>query len=333
MSSTASSDRGSALIVVLSVLMICAVLTLSAVTVSKLIFSVAYVAAGRSEAAYAAEGAAARYQWLLMYDIKNHSNRELAADDDGIGADALAGADAERVMADMKPHQMDYYGLKVTVQLDNMIKQADLSSDAASAIRSVWGPQYEELEEYEDFLEFVDCVKDYTDRDDVRGLKGAEAPDYELANLPRNDKLQYREEMLMVKNAPLFIKPDAEGRLSQFTVIPPLGMPAINKGSNSKPSFFSATRSDLSSAGFEADEIEALIAARQAFFDSGASFGAGLDPGLLSRVKGKFSFRESEYYTFKIVAGNKVKRTLYLSLKTSSRMANNGNEYFEWCLY
>ena len=331
MTSTGSS-RGSALVVVLSVLMIAAVLTLSAVTVAKLIFSVAYVAAGRSEAAYAAEGAAARYQWLLMADIKNHSNRELAAADDGLGKDAL-GANVERIMADMRPHQMDYYGLKVKVQLDNMIKQVDVSGDAASAIRGAWASQFEELEQSEDFLEFVDCVKDYTDKDEVRGLKGAESPDYDLPNLPRNDKLQYREELLMVKNAAKFIRPDEEGRLSQFTVIPQPGMPAINKSANNKASFFSATRADLADAGFDAGEIEQLIAARQAYFDSGASLADALDPGLLGRLKGKFSFKESEYYTFKIVAGDKVKRTLYLSLKTSWRMGSAGNEYLEWCLY
>lgn len=331
-------ERGSALIVVLSALLIAGVLTLSVVSLSKLSYRSSAVSTDRSEAAYIAEGAAARAQWLLMFDLKNFRDRQLYAEQNGLqkAQDALSSAlsDWERLIGNGQTHKFDYYGEEISFTLNDMIGEIDISGAGASdKLRDAWTSRYQDFDEYESFLEFVDCLNDYTDRDENRRLKGAEAPDYDYPNLPRNDKMAYREEVLLVKNAGLFFQPDADGRLRNITPIPPSGMASLDQAQKTaKMSFFNADAASLRRAGFNETEISLILQARDAFQSSGAALEDTLAPELIARLKNNFSFKESGYFSFKVTAGRRFKRSLFFSLKVEERMRTDGNLYYEWSL-
>ncbi len=131
---------------------------------------------------------------------------------------------------------------------------------------------------------------------------GGEVDEYEalgLSPLPRNNKLEYREEALMIPDSSDFFQPDSNGVISAFRIIPPLGMKQI-KG---KDNFFATDENNFTTDGqFTETEVEAIVTARKAWEDEKIPLEESLDHALLSRLKSKYSMKETGIYTIMIEA-------------------------------
>lgn len=341
-----ADERGAALVIVLSFLLLLSVLVTSGIAISKITNMISSNAAKMSETAYVAEGAAARFQWLLMDDIRQRPNRGLFAEDpmetfDTIGSQSGDGED-ETEQQRIKPGQnyrLNYYGHKVVVKQQNMLSGIDVSNSRAwSNLRKSMGKKYEDLEEFDTFLEFIDCVKDYEDRDDFNEPNGFEAGDYDsegIPNLPRNGPLQFREEMLWIRGANEYVKPGGNGRLDQFMIVPPEGMRVPNNdmftGANDINNYMDTQylmdnyQYDATTAADVARKISSYLNGQIPLDELETS----LDPEIWTAISG---IKESPYYTFTIKVDEDVKKTLQMSLEVKSSMRGD-NQYYEWIQY
>jgi len=125
-------EQGSALVVVLGVLVLISVLTASLVVVSQSSSRSSRTAYNYSLSAYVAEGATARVQWLLMKELAQKSNRMLGVQQITEDEDP----DAIRFMADGMEQDIDYYGSKVTVALYDMYAGIDISGSARTMTKN-----------------------------------------------------------------------------------------------------------------------------------------------------------------------------------------------------
>jgi len=328
-------EQGSALVVVLGVLVLISVLTASLVVVSQSSSRSSRTAYDYSLSAYVAEGATARVQWLLMKDLAQNSNRILGVqhltDEDA--------PDAIRFMADGTEHNIEYYGSKVSVALYDMYAGIDISGPARTMtknfehIKSLFADEPDALE---NFKNFEDRLLDYIDSDSLIRLNGAEKVDYESngrSPLPRNARMQYRQEMAYIPGVADFFKVDELGRFSDFRIITTRSA----LGKKGKPNFFATDIQTIVNMCqmSEAEEVM-VVSAKERWENERISLTETIEPLLFNRLKSKFSFNESGYYTF-IVKGqngeNGVTRTLATSLRVGKSMPSRGNKFYEWLLY
>ncbi len=327
----AADNKGAALIVVLCFLVLVGLITSSAVVISQINAKSLKVNADRTYAAYIAEGAAARLQWLIMSDQTKFSDRNFHnfrtdQDDEQV-----------RYLADGKTKNIKYYNTNTHVKVFDMASGIDISgSNPSRKLKSMAQMYDNDDEEKDEFEIFLDCLKDYTDRNDFIQLKGMEEDDYEnlnIPNLPRNSKLEYREEILFIPNAKLFFKPDKFGRMSVFNVIPPKGLPKFN----SKINFFSADKYIImDKCKVDSEEAEEIIENRNNWLNSDKAFSDFFEPDTIGMLKRYFSFKESGFYTLIVKSSyDKVSpsRMLIVSLKISKAINTNGNQYYQYVLY
>jgi len=328
-------EQGSALVVVLGVLVLISVLTASLVVVSQSSSRSSRTAYNYSLSAYVAEGATARVQWLLMKELAQKSNRMLGVQQITEDEDP----DAIRFMADGMEQDIDYYGSKVTVALYDMYAGIDISGSARTMTKNfehIKRSFVDEPDSLENFKKFEDRLLDYIDSDSLIRLNGAEKVDYESSGrspLPRNARMQYRQEMAYIPGVADYFKVDELGRFSDFRIITTSS--ALSK--KGKPNFFATdihTIVDMCQMS-ETEEVM-VISAREKWVNERISLTETIDPLLFNRLKSKLSFNESGYYTF-IVKGQKgeggVTRTLATSLKVGKTMPSQGNKFYEWLLY
>ena len=328
---TATDNKGAALIVVLCFLVLVGLITSSAVVISQINAKSLKINADRTYAAYIAEGAAARLQWLIMSDQakfsdRNFNNFRTEQDDE-----------QERYLADGKTRKIKYYDTNTHAKIFDMSSGIDISGSNPSrkldSLKQIYENDDEKKEEFEAFL---DCLTDYTDRNDFIQLKGMEEDDYEnlnIPNLPRNGKLEYREEILFIPNAKLFFKPDKYGRLSVFNIIPPQRLPKYNSKSN----FFSADKYIImDKCKISSEEAEEIIENRTNWLNSDKAFSEFFEPDTIGKLKRYFSFKESGFYTLIVKSAYdkaSASRMLIVSLKISKKMDANGNQYYQYILY
>ncbi|HBC87453.1 MAG TPA: hypothetical protein DCZ94_10900 [Lentisphaeria bacterium] len=322
-------EDGVALIAVLGMLVIISILTMSAVTVSQICRYSAVTFNDRSRAAYVAEGAASRVQWLVMSDRRRFTNRVLGEAD-------YTDETQERFMADGILHKMDYYGVETDVMIFDMASGFDISDDTPARQLDTYRTMFSDDEERRNaFVEFQDCLADYVDANDFAGIKGKEKADYQklgLDPLPRNGRFQYREEIMLVPGFEQFFSVDSYGRLSSFRIIPPLNMPRIRQNN----SFFSASREIImNKCSFSSGQVDKVIEARDKWINKGIPLNENLDPGIVSSLKNSFSFSESGFYTIIVEASagpGRSKRAFATSVQIQDRI-NQGIRYYEQILY
>jgi len=327
------SERGAALVVVLALMVVIGLIVASTVAVSQLDDRLTALDRDRAEAAYLAEGAVARACWLLRYDCATWPTREL-------GTEASRGDETkERFVADGTVHVFELPGGRAEVAIHDMISGLDISATSLEqSLKKEEGDAefVDRPERFEKYQEFVSAVRDYVDADDLRQVAGGfEADDYAGIGrrpLPRNGPFQYREEMLWIPGVREFFRPSGEGVLDAFLALPPTTrMPAVR----GKPNFFSAGQDQLiKEGGFTAEEAASLMAARERWQKEPGKLEDMLDPDLLSRVRQRFSFRESGFYTLVVraMAGPEAApRLLSCSLQLSGQLAATETlRYYEW---
>lgn len=330
-----ASEQGSALVVVLGVLVLISVLTASLVVVSQSSSRSSRTAYDYSLSAYIAEGATARVQWLLMKDIAKTSNRALGV----LNISEEDDPDAIRFMADGTEQEVDYYGSKVTVVLYDMNSGIDISGSSRTLTKNfdhLKKLYVDEPEMLDEFKKFEDKLLDYIDSDNLIRLNGAERVDYESdgrAPLPRNGRMQYRQEMAYIPGVADYFKIDDLGRFSDFRII----TTSSALGKKSKPNFFATDiHTIVNMCQLTEAEETMVVDAKERWKNGRTPLTETIEPLLYNRLKAKFTFTESGYYTL-IVKGRKgedgVTRTLATSLKVGKTMPSRGNKFYEWLLY
>ena len=302
------NEQGSALIAALCLIFMAGMLTATVLALSRIAtFDVrAHVELQRS--AYINEGVANRIQFLLAADRNvNPSSTQLGELD-------YTEFEYDRYTADGIPHIIDYHGTEVQVVIQDAAAGFNLASGSyRNTLRGIVSALELDDSEISDKMEtLTERITDYLDTDDdMTGNNGMEADEYEAENqmpLPRNGNLRYREELLFIPGFTEYFKPDKYGMLSCVRLIAPYGMNDISRNSNN-PNFFTADRFMLKIQGrLEDEEVDEVIAARDEWYKEKTKLSEQLDALLLSRLRSRFSFNESGYFTIRIESPEKSNR-------------------------
>ncbi len=325
------NESGVALIFVMSIMVLIALLAASITTLALISNQISKVTCDMDQSVYLAEGALDRTIWLLRNDRKLHPTRSLGNVDYVAGGD-----DLERYMADGLEHKLDYYDGKVTVSILDAAVGKDISDSPPTKnlvrTQASFGDDYEKWERYKLIL---GAIKDYVDTNDMVQLNGGmEFDDYVsigLEPLPRNDKFEFREELLLIPGAEEFFLPDRNGVVSSLRIIPSKGLQTIS----GKDNFYSTNNDSFASdAQLESSEIDAVIDARKLWITEGIPLSDSLDPNLLAKINAQYSMRESGYYTFLIKAqpgANLPGKVLTCTLMVPINLVSGKDfQFYEW---
>ena len=330
-------EQGSALIAALCLIFMAGMLTASVLALSRIAtFDVrAHIELQRS--AYINEGVANRIQFLLAADRNvNPSSTQLGELD-------YEEFEYDRYTADGVPHIIDYHGTEVQVVIQDAAAGFNLGSGSyRNTLRSIVSAlELDDSEISEKMETLTERITDYLDTDDdMSGDNGMEADDYESENqapLPRNGTLRYREELLFIPGFSEFFKPDKYGMLSSVRLIAPYGLNDISRNS-SNPNFFTADRFMLKVQGrLEDEEIDEVIAARDEWLKEKTKLSEQLDGLLLNRLRSRFSFNESGYFTIRIESPEKSKRPSRRLIFTYPAFEITGPQndmvrYYDWLM-
>ena len=331
------NEEGSALIAALCLIFMAGMLTATVLALSRIAtFDVrAHIELQRS--AYINEGVANRIQYLLAADRNvNPSSTQLGELD-------YEEFEYDRYTADGIPHIIDYHGTEVQVVVLDAAAGFNLSSSAfRNTLRNIVSALELDDSEISDKAEMLtERIADYLDtNDDPTGDDGMEAGEYEekdLAPLPRNGNFRYREELLFIPGVTELFKPDRYGMLSSVRLIAPYGMADISRNS-SNPNFFTADRFMLKVHGrLEDEEIDEVIAARDEWNKERTKLSDSLDGLLLNRLRSRFSFSESGYFTIRIESPEKSNRPSRRLIFTYPAFELTGPQndlvrYYDWLM-
>ena len=275
----AHGEKGSAIIMVLGTISICAVMIAHIVVITELLGMEAYQVVSRDRLRYQAESAADTAYWMHLNDRRLFSNRTIGQDyaNDELRSDA----DFPPWMLDGRPHSFD--DGDCIVYLNSA--EGGFNPNSPDALKeAVPMDDSELLEIVEDFL---DVLTDYTDSDDYTQLSGMEADDYAaegFPTLPRNDKMEFKAEIYWLRGWRDAIPGD-------ICIVPPSG---ITYSINSKQSFFAASPQEMAlTLDINDDELAELVEARRLWEEEGIPLEDSLSESLLLNVQGAFSFEEA----------------------------------------
>lgn len=270
-------ERGMALVLVLGVLAATLLMVAHLMLVSEIIAKEALVAVRRSELRYQAESAADHGFWMHLTDRRLFSNRKLG---DSIDA-RLSVTDFEPWMMDRRPHPVFEDSCEVYL----LTVDRGFRVDRPEALKDTVDP--EDTERVEVINRFLDVLGDYVDKDDFRKLYGLERDDYEAAGLPmlpRNNAMQFREEIYWLENW-------TEVITDGVTIIPPRGKSFL--ATATKPSFFSSSDGYIQSLlSLHDSELDEIRAAREQWAEHGTPLNESLSPDLFLQIQSNFSFVE-----------------------------------------
>ena len=287
--------------------------------------------------AYINEGVANRIQFLLAAD------RNVNPSGTRLGELDYSEFDYDRYTADGVPHIIDYHGTEVQVVILDAAAGFNMSSsNYRTTLRNIVSAlELDDSEISEKAETLTERITDYLDtNDDISGDNGMEANEYEAENqapLPRNGNLRFREELLFIPGFAELFKPDRYGMLSSVRLIAPYGMTDISRNS-SNPNFFTADRFMLKVQGrLEDEEIDEVIAAREEWIKEKTKLSEQLDGLLLNRLRTRFSFNESGYFTIRIDSPEKYKRPSRRLIFTYPAFEITGPQndmvrYYDWLM-
>ena len=281
-------EDGVALIATLCFLATAGVLALSLAALSQKAAFGNAAEVGRMRSFYLNEGVANRVRYLIEADRSAYPLRR----PDEVDFDDY---DFDRYFADSFVHTMDYYGTPVRFVIHNGVRGIDLNSREGIDVL-----QQNRLTDtvVADALElFSTRLTDYMDSDDSPGTDGLEKDDYDALNcnnLPRNDAMQFKEELFWIPGALEVTPVDGNGDLSIVRNL------QISNGGN--PSIFAATYVELRTIG-GLDEIEAATVydALREWRKNRTKLSDQLDVLTLPLLQQRFSWEDSRYYTIEIL--------------------------------
>ena len=325
------------MIVVLSLLLLISLMTSAIVTIS--LTSAAQTSAFTEfeKSMLLAEGASARIYWLILNDRILHPDRKLDTTADS-GKNNGKETEKAEYLADGTEHHMNYYGCNLNFTISDMISGFDVSGFAPeNNLQDLGKKDNSAIEEIDpEFEIFKNRLMDYIDTDSLVRLYGMEKDDYRslcFYNLPRNNKMQYREEILFIPDAKKFFNVDSYGRLSSIKVIVPQRIGGGNQQLNIFAVDISIIKAKIKCSNEEAELIQKAL---ELWKKDQTPLSDSLPLELITKLKQYFTFEESGLYNITIrVASNDANkgRMLSISMKITQSIAPEGITYFEWTYY
>ncbi len=313
-----TGERGVALIMVLGMIAVLTLLATHLMATSQVTAREAKVLTTRQHLAYVAESATSRALWMLLADRKLHLNdhRNLLSPPGSREGQETGGV----WRADGRVHELVQGEDMALVMIRDADNGLDVSgNNPAGTLRELVVSDEEDDPDRQQRVErFLDVLRDYVDGNDLRQLHGKERDDYRAEgyyHMPRNEPLQFREEILWVENAAVVLPLASTGQgLDAIRVVPPVGQ----RYPNSKgPAFLSSSPGLIQKKlGLGDEELKAVLEARAQYLREEVSLADLLSPELYSRVLSLFSVSESGIASFVATAtdaGGQIRRTLRMT--------------------
>lgn len=327
-------EKGAALIVVLSFLVLVGVIGSTIVTISQKSSRKIKVETDRVFSLYLAEGATSRLQWLMMDDLQKNTNRNTANRFDK--SDSTSST--SKYIATGRPISIRYYDSKITARIFDMASGFNISgSNGARALQSLIQAYSMYPAIVTNIRIFINRFSDYTSSVGGKSVNGMSKADYTslgLSPLPRSDQLQYRDEVLWIPGAGDIFTPNQFGRLSGLDIISPQGM-YFNA---SKINFFSADKAMIMAQGnFNENEANAIIQGRDNWLkgDANRSIYNFIETNYMMKLTQQFAFQDTGYYTLVITASQGegfYERMITVSTKIGT-ISDRGIQYYEYLVY
>ena len=327
-------QSGSALIAVLALLFTAGIITTATVAISRMnTFDISsHLELQRSM--YIAEGAANRIQFLISADANLYPGEALGYTD-------YAEYTHDRFLADGVEHYLDYYGTPLKFVITDALGGLNFTGtnyrDTLTMLNSNYIDDTAWTEELDILKKRLDDYRDSDDSVQEDSLESAEYEELFRAPLPRQDALQFREELLWIPGFRDLIAPDRDGRLSRVRLIPPAN--TVNENRGRRPSLFSADLFTLRTyTGLTEDEAKTVLEALEQWKTERRLLTDSLDAELLAGLS-KFSGNESGYYTVVIEPDRRENDRPFRKLAFSYENFPIGGpenqvlKYLEWMLY
>lgn len=282
-------ESGVALIAVLALLSSVSLLVMSMVVYSQLSSYGIRIDSDLLRSRYVAEGALNRIIFLLAADNNEYNTGDLSNFD-------YSEFEEERFLPDGRDRELDYYGTPVKYRIFNGAGGVSVDGNINDALTRLTRMRAADEETLSDAVNiFRTRFNDYIDQDDLPGEEGMETEDYaeseENTQLPRNNSLQYREELWFIPDGSKFFPPDRYGRM---TLVNPLGMGSRR---NSKPDLFQANYALLTNyANLSHEDALETLKTLKSYRRNPVVLAEELDPLLLQNLKNYFSITNSGCY-------------------------------------
>lgn len=325
-------QKGAALIVVLSFLVLVGIITATIVTISQKSSRKIKVETDRSLSSYLAEGAVARLQWLIMNDIQSNPNRSSANLLDN-------SSQTSKYLAVGKQISIRYYDATVTARIFDMASGLNIAgSYGFQSLRSLLQAYSMNPTMASNLNIFIDRITDYVNPGSGgKSPNGMDKSDYAnlgLYPLPRSDQMEYRDEVLWIPDSGYLFTPNQYGRLSIFNIIPPQGMYFNVYQTN----FFSADKAIIMAlCGFTEDEANTIVQGRDEWLNNNDNLPISnfINSNYMITLTQRLSFQDSGFYTLVVNASQgqgEYERTITVSTAINT-MGTDNVQYYEYLLY
>lgn len=283
-------EKGFALISVLALLVVSSLLVASAVTLTQYLTAEVDVFDSINRSIYAAESAVNRTIALLAQDRILYPVRVL-------GDDSTASDSRERFLADGRVHNFDVYGQKVCIQIFDAVQGIDVSGTSPG--RHLFFSQADPGEN-EQLQILANRLNDYVDADDFVRESSFEAQAYNnlnLFHLPRNQKIQFREELRWIPGFKEHYPVSADGYWRSFRLIAPEKLKTLS----GRPNLYSTPPAVLiKRCGLSKEEAKQLENALQLWQCKGQKLSHSLPETVYAKLRSYFSNMESGIYTIQV---------------------------------
>ena len=315
-------EHGFALVSTLALLVVLSLLIASAVALTQFLTAEVDTFGNINRAFYTSESAINRTIVLLTQDRAKFTSRSL-------GADASSTDAQERFLADGRIHTFDIYGDKVSVQIFDAMRGIDVSGNNPARQLSFATTDSDQKEQLE---KLSNRLNDYVDADDLVRLDSFESVGYEnrnLLNLPRNRKLQFKEELRWIPGFKEHYPVTSDGYWSYFRLIAPDKLRVLS----GRPNLYSTPLSVLiKRCAFNEYDAELLNNALGLWQNTGTELTQTLPPTLYAKLKSYFSTMESGVYTIQI-SGTKAFPSSCMSVTLSIDASKLKLEFYEYVYF
>ena len=330
-----NGESGVALIAVLVMLTTVSLLVMSMVAYSQLSSFGIRNDTGVLRSRYVAEGAMNRIIWLLAADTHEYNTSDLLNFD-------YSEYEEERFIADGRPRTLDYYGVNVKYRIENGMGGLSIDNGVRTPITNLTRTRATNEEELSEAITiFNNRYTDYTDTNDMVAQDGMEEEEYqeleEDVKLPRNNRLQFREELWFIPDGIKFFPPDRNGRLSWIN---PLYMQSgSNRRNNQKPDLFQANYALLTNyANLSHENAMETLQVIKKFKNSTEPpvLADELDALLLGTLRNYFSTTNSNCFriTIENAAGDAASSARMDATFFNPGISNDGGiTFYDWLIY
>ena len=342
------NEKGVALLVVLTLLTTVTLFGGGIIVISQTARLATRATTGISKFNLLAEGAANRVKWVILWDKAQNNPRSLGNEKTIEKSEELG---FDRYIADGRVYTMDYYGYDIDVWIKDAAAGLNFYTDKPSKVMDYFRKKYNDegegeqnnnsedsqelLEQLDDFKKILD---DYVDENSLTGFQSMEKDEYsgqDMFPLPRDEVFVFRDELLWLSNSEKFFRVDQFGQLSLVRIMPPEGLSAITASDN----LFAVPLEYIQVMCNLGEEESTMVAEGiKQWLSEGTPIEEALELELYTKVKGKFSFSESGFYTIKLRPGKKSQvlipgRILSETVELGNSVQGEGFQFYEWAFY